>query len=821
MGYRWFSVFLLTLAIASHVQSDYADNEVQDGEGRSFSDDLDFLDSYLDEKNTNVEATQKIEDVAAVEEPIVVTSRAPCLGCPQAIDAKDDKIKEMALFAYGDYLTKHKDQIGSDDEDLMEMFVRVLKAERQIVAGVKYILEVELGWSNCSKSQYREGPEESCPLDTSKPTFTCDFHVVEKAWENSKEVVHGNCHKDETTPDNDGVAPTLDDDTEVDLEDTIVADDSDTDDSQRRRKRQAKFGQARGAEEDHEKLMEIAKFAVEQLDQVDEDNLARLVVDILNANKQTVSGWLYHLKIRVAQTSCEENSGATLEKCKDKITLPFQRCEVKVLFQPWQTVQKKLVQSQCTRENYKTSKKVAKQLFGTLEKRSKRMQQPLIGEGKVLDPESEDIAELVNFAIDSVDLMSNALHAQKLVRVVYAERKLVSGVSTKLVLELGYTKCRKEPELDKSTCSIDEERDHQYCNVTIVQKVWKNETKMVSSKCGKREEVMEQTRRKRDSSVAILIDEDEELDEDSIEFGRFMETYGKNYSPEEYQYRLAIFKDNMEKVRLLQKTEQGTAVYGSTMFADLTEEEFSTRHLGFRVDLKQRMKRKQAKIPLHHLRNLPDAFDWRNFSAVTPVKNQGSCGSCWAFSVTGNIEGIYAVKHKNLVSFSEQELVDCDKMDDGCNGGLPENAYKALEKLGGLETEGDYPYDGHNDKCHFNSTLVAAKVTGFVEVSKNETEIAAFLVKNGPVSIGINANAMQFYFGGVSHPWKFLCSPKNLDHGVLIVGYGVHATRKKSVPYWIVKNSWGTSWGEKGYYRIFRGDGSCGLNQMTTSAYVA
>ena len=175
------------------------------------------------------------------------------------------------------------------------------------------------------------------------------------------------------------------------------------------------------------------------------------------------------------------------------------------------------------------------------------------------------------------------------------------------------------------------------------------------------------------------------------------------------------------------------------------------------------------------------------------------------------------------MSLSEQELVDCDKLDQGCNGGLPENAYKAIAKLGGLESEQDYKYDGMDEKCHFDQSKVQATVTGGVRISQNETEMAQWLVKNGPISIGINANAMQFYMGGVSHPWSFLCSSSGLDHGVLIVGYGVHTTKytHRVQPYWIVKNSWGPGWGENGYYLVYRGDGTCGVNQMATSAVVS
>merc|ERR1711962_810579 len=303
-------------------------------------------------------------------------------------------------------------------------------------------------------------------------------------------------------------------------------------------------------------------------------------------------------------------------------------------------------------------------------------------------------------------------------------------------------------------------------------------------------------------------------------FKGFMQQFNRSYnSQKEFKKRYSIFRQNMKKVHVLQQNEKGSAKYGPTKFADLTEVEFR-RMLGLRPHMKPALSAMTpAVIPDI---DLPTEFDWREKNVVTPVKNQGMCGSCWAFSVTGNVEGQWAIKHQELLSLSEQELVDCDTVDEGCNGGLPENAYKVINELGGLELEQDYPYDGADEKCHLDKSKMKATVNGSVELPTDEVSIAKWLTANGPISIGINANALQFYRGGVSHPLKFLCNPENLDHGMLIVGYGVHTTKylHRHQPYWIVKNSWGSDWGEDGYYRVYRGDGTCGVNTMATSAVV-
>lgn len=300
-------------------------------------------------------------------------------------------------------------------------------------------------------------------------------------------------------------------------------------------------------------------------------------------------------------------------------------------------------------------------------------------------------------------------------------------------------------------------------------------------------------------------------------FDQFISDFGRDYRPDSndgiYWKRFSVFKKNMAIVRQLRKNKKDNADYGITKFMDYTRYEYK-RYLAPGLT---RPEFESKHIDVATSGDTPKAFDWREHGAVTEVKNQGRCGSCWAFSTTGNVEGQWFLKKGKLVSLSEQELVDCDSVDHGCQGGLPSNAYKSIEKLGGLETEKEYPYEGSGETCQFKKSDAVAFVNDSVTLPSDEGKMASWLYKNGPISIGINAMAMQFYTGGVSHPWKFLCNPSSLDHGVLIVGYGVTSIGE---PYWIIKNSWGANWGEKGYYRIYRGDGSCGVNQVPTSAVV-
>jgi len=297
-------------------------------------------------------------------------------------------------------------------------------------------------------------------------------------------------------------------------------------------------------------------------------------------------------------------------------------------------------------------------------------------------------------------------------------------------------------------------------------------------------------------------------------FKEFEKAFGKQYnSIDEREMAMSKFEANLKVVSQLQEAEQGTATYSHmTPFADMSSDEFN-KLLGFRptwaVDGPQGV---PASVDASAV---PTSYDWRDHGAVTPVKNQGSCGSCWAFATIANIEGAGFVTTGKLVSLSEQELVDCDKKtgDHGCMGGLPSNAYKDMiqQKLG-LELETDYPYSGKGGTCRATAAKEKVFIGAWSPIAKDEDQIAAALVQYGPLAIGIDALTMQLYFGGIMD-LGILCPPL-LDHGVTIVGFDASATK----PYWIIKNSWGATWGEKGYLRIVKGKSACGLNQEVTTA---
>ena len=223
-----------------------------------------------------------------------------------------------------------------------------------------------------------------------------------------------------------------------------------------------------------------------------------------------------------------------------------------------------------------------------------------------------------------------------------------------------------------------------------------------------------------------------------------------------------------------------------------------------------------ALLRVKHV-DLPASVDWTAKGAVTPVKNQGQCGSCWAFSATGAVEGAHAINKGHLVSLSEQQLVDCSGSygNQGCNGGLMDSAFKYIIQNGGICSEEAYPYEGRDSKCRSNSCTAVTKIGGFYDVPADNADALQAAVAKQPVAVAIEADSscFQFYSSGVL---ECACGSA-LNHGVLAVGYGEEGGK----PFWNVKNSWGESWGAGGYIKMLRGDkapraGMCGIQRSAS-----
>jgi len=249
---------------------------------------------------------------------------------------------------------------------------------------------------------------------------------------------------------------------------------------------------------------------------------------------------------------------------------------------------------------------------------------------------------------------------------------------------------------------------------------------------------------------------------------------------------------------------------------DLTAEEFKRYYLLKNPVNTDKSLKPYTPIDVEKV-NAPTSFDWRTKNAVTPVYNQQQCGSCWAFSITENIESMWYLAGNTLTSLSMQQVVDCDTSDDGCNGGDPPTAYQYVISAGGLDTYSSYPYTAQDGSCQFSQSNVAAHISNwaYATQSENEDNMVAYLYQNGPLSICVDAESWQYYSGGVI--MKGSGCGNSLDHCVQAVGYSVSSS---GTPYWIVRNSWGTDWGLNGYLYVERGQNVCGIAQEATSSII-
>ena len=298
------------------------------------------------------------------------------------------------------------------------------------------------------------------------------------------------------------------------------------------------------------------------------------------------------------------------------------------------------------------------------------------------------------------------------------------------------------------------------------------------------------------------------------EWYEFKETHEKAYgSEEEEAFRLTIYNQNKKLVNdhnLRYDLGQHSYKLKLNQFADLTASEYAKMMNGYQHERKQRGEA-PTHLPLASEVKLPTSMDWRTKGAVTPVKDQGQCGSCWAFSSTGALEGQHFRQTGQLVSLSEQNLVDCSTAfgNNGCDGGLMDDAFKYVKANGGIDTEASYPYEAEDDTCRFNKQDVGATDKGYMDIPEgDEQALKEAVAVHGPISIAIDASqsSFQFYHSGVYDDPN--CSSTQLDHGVLAIGYGSEGGRD----YWLVKNSWSEKWGDQGYIKIARNEHNvCGV----------
>lgn len=283
----------------------------------------------------------------------------------------------------------------------------------------------------------------------------------------------------------------------------------------------------------------------------------------------------------------------------------------------------------------------------------------------------------------------------------------------------------------------------------------------------------------------------------------FKQEHGRDYTASEDNIRFGHFVENLKTIDARNAAEKGSAIHGITKFSDLSQEEFASKYLGSKPN--------PAGMKVRAPDAAPSAtaglVDWTGV-LTTPVKNQGYCGSCWAFSATEQIESDAMRVLGQTFILSPEQITQCDKTSFGCGGGWTEHAYDYVTREGGLETNADYPYtssSGVTGSCHSDSSKEVVGVKGYTTIN-GESNMASYVQSTGPLSVCVDANNWNSYNGGI----MTVCG-QSVDHCVQAVGVDA-----STGGYWKVRNSWGTSWGESGYIRLAYGKNTCAITSDPT-----
>lgn len=699
--------------------------------------------------NKSVELNHEIQETGDENIRPFIAMRASgnyCPGCPYELNPN---LPSFLVFAE-QALRLIDEQSASDYKQKLMSIVKVTRSVPVSSNMIQYQLLLLIGESECLKNALEQ--EQECPLRTTNSLELCLVTFEQQPWQPmSLKIIRNNCTNEENSRAN-----TSTQSQQLDLESqslvTIKY-------NERQSSSHSEVADAyEGLRDMLDNYTHASSTSSKQFEEaaVTESTIVKVVLN-RSQDDEKIVGF----------TDKAKEFGEFLEHfdlpVKVEDAIPDMREPVK---------EEKFQRKKISTEDLKIEK--ANDRTDVVNRRKRSItKRGLVGAPTSISINDPEIQLFADKALHKVSEESDGPNAPLIVEISEASVQIVSGKLYKIKAKLGTSDCLKGT---KNNCQLQAGSEVKDCLITAWSRPWIDQgSPEITVSCPS-----SSTSRKKRNLRGVNYNQKMLQIAEGVRteqmFNEFVATYNRTYStPEERDLRFGIFRENLGIIRLLRKTEQGTGRYGVNMFADVSREEFRWRYLGLRPDL-----RSENDIPLRKAEipdvELPPSFDWRQKGTVTPVKDQGMCGSCWAFSVTGNVEGQYAIKHGQLLSLSEQELVDCDDLDEGCSGGLPDNAYRAIEKLGGLELESDYPYEAENEKCHFKNTLAKVQLASAVNITSDETQMAQWLVQNGPISIGINANAMQFYVGGVSHPFKFLCNPKNLDHGVLIVGYGTSST---------------------------------------------